>query len=300
MKHKILYTSDVHGNKHQFSSLVNYAKEIAPDTIIIAGEIAPKNQPHASYIKHQRRFLEKEMPKLLRPIKENLPNANIFVSMGNDDCTINQDVLEGNEVFQHLKGRKKLTNDLDIVGYPYVPITPFGIKDLEKYDLSGPSNKQNRAYANRKRNNYQLQGLRSTSKGWREFIFTPEIEKEDSIQKDLQSNTYRENAENTIYVFHAPPNETNLDMLWDKNHVGSFAVRSFIESCQPHITLHGHIHETVDVSRNFRSLIGETVCMSAGNHNVEKNVQVLVFDAYNPKEAKRIKLSGRRLLRLFR
>jgi len=40
-------------------------------------------------------------------------------------------------------------------------------------------------------------------------------------------------------------NNTALDITGNDMHVGSFAVRQFIEKYQPHLTLHGHIHETV-------------------------------------------------------
>ena len=42
MQHKILYTSDIHGNEVQYSKLIQYAIKISADTIIIGGDIAPK------------------------------------------------------------------------------------------------------------------------------------------------------------------------------------------------------------------------------------------------------------------
>lgn len=46
-----------------------------------------------------------------------------------------------------------------------------------------------------------------------------------------------------IMVSHAPPYNTTTDQLSNGSHVGSSAVRRFIEEHQPEICLTGHIHE---------------------------------------------------------
>ena len=61
-KHKVLYTADIHGNEIQYKILVNYAVEISADTIIIGGDIAPKEAVRGNYILGQREFLEKKLP----------------------------------------------------------------------------------------------------------------------------------------------------------------------------------------------------------------------------------------------
>lgn len=47
----------------------------------------------------------------------------------------------------------------------------------------------------------------------------------------------------TILVSHAPPSNTGVDRLTNGRHVGSTAVRSYIERYQPALCLTGHIHE---------------------------------------------------------
>ena len=114
------------------------------------------------------------------------------------------------------------------------------------------------------------------------------MEKQDSIQKDLSDKMFQKNPNKTVYVIHTRPNQTNLDQVLTKNHVGSIAVRLFIEDCQPYLTLHGHIHETVDVSGNFKDNIGNTICLTSGNHDTGNKLAVLVFDLYDPEHANRI------------
>jgi uncharacterized protein len=47
-----------------------------------------------------------------------------------------------------------------------------------------------------------------------------------------------------IFCPHAPPKDTACDRLRNGEHVGSAAVRSFVERAQPEVVLCGHIHES--------------------------------------------------------
>ena len=87
---------------------------------------------------------------------------------------------------------------------------------------------------------------------------------------------------------HSPPNNTNLDVLLNKGHAGSFAIKDFIEDYQPHLTLHGHIHETVDMTGKFKEKIGNSISMAAGSSTDSNNLPILLIDLYDPKKTKRI------------
>ena len=52
-------------------------------------------------------------------------------------------------------------------------------------------------------------------------------------------------------------------------HVGSVAIRRFIEECQPLLTLHGHIHESVRITGAFLDRIGRTVCLTGAHDGPE-------------------------------
>ncbi len=69
-------------------------------------------------------------------------------------------------------------------------------------------------------------------------------------------------------MFHVPPFNTKLDMLYDASHVGSKAVREFIEKFQPLLTLHGHIHESPRMSGQFNEMIGRTMSINPGSENM--------------------------------
>lgn len=62
----------------------------------------------------------------------------------------------------------------------------------------------------------------------------------------------------TILVCHQPPYGTQVDLAHGQ-HVGSHAVRAFIERVQPLICFSGHIHDAVGIDR-----LGETYLVNPG------------------------------------
>lgn len=66
-------------------------------------------------------------------------------------------------------------------------------------------------------------------------------------------------AEKTILVSHAPPINTETDRISAGAHVGSVAVRDFIEKVQPDLCLTGHIHEA-----RAEDTIGKTHILNPG------------------------------------
>ncbi|MCK5480325.1 MAG: metallophosphoesterase [Gammaproteobacteria bacterium] len=58
-----------------------------------------------------------------------------------------------------------------------------------------------------------------------------------------------------ILVSHTPPWQTKTDRIAGGAHVGSTAVRQFIEQKQPALCLTGHIHESKAVDRIGRTMI---------------------------------------------
>jgi Icc-related predicted phosphoesterase len=62
-----------------------------------------------------------------------------------------------------------------------------------------------------------------------------------------------------IFVPHAPPHATRLDRTFTGLHVGSTAVKSFIEKNQPELVICGHIHEARGVE-----MLGRTTVINCG------------------------------------
>ena len=62
-----------------------------------------------------------------------------------------------------------------------------------------------------------------------------------------------------ILISHPPPLNTRLDKVFIGKHVGSIAVRTFIETFQPDLVVCGHIHEARGVDT-----IGKTIIINPG------------------------------------
>jgi len=71
-----------------------------------------------------------------------------------------------------------------------------------------------------------------------------------------------------IFVPHAPPYGTRLDIIHSGIHVGSTAVREFIEEYAPDITVCGHIHEARGEDAIGKSRIVNCGQASLGNYTV--------------------------------
>ena len=68
-------------------------------------------------------------------------------------------------------------------------------------------------------------------------------------------------------------------------HVGSIAIRRFIEARQPLATLHGHVHESARLTGAWQERIGRTVCLSAAHDGPE--LALVRFDLETPADASR-------------
>lgn len=62
-----------------------------------------------------------------------------------------------------------------------------------------------------------------------------------------------------IVLSHAPPRDTQLDRTRRGQHVGSLAVRQFVDQVQPALLLCGHIHEARGIDR-----LGATTMVNCG------------------------------------
>lgn len=281
--HKIIFTSDLHGNIIQYRKLIDYAIKSKAHAVIIGGDIAPKDSFIMRDIHGQGDFL-KQLPNLLSPLKK--AGCKVFLMLGNDDFGANVDIIENSDFLIYINEKRiKLTESFDIVGYSYVPITPFRLKDWEKFDLSFIPEKYMNDAAQRV---FRPDGIKSTKQGLQEFYFKEDIQKKDSIQKDLEKELFQKKPDKTVYVFHSPPFGTSLDITGRDMHVGSIAVNLFIEKNQPYLTLHGHIHETVGMSGEFKQITGKTISISSGNDNESDELAVIVFELEEPGKAERI------------
>ena len=255
---KLIYTSDLHGNEEFYKRLLRKAEEENINAIVIGGDLCPME---GSTIKEstnsQKLFLEKFMIPLF---KQKNKNKEIYIIMGNDDFRVNLDILENadkNEILKSIHKKSiKLNKKISIVGYSFVNPTPFRLKDWEKPDFDKdkmPVQLFNEEIISTKREN-------------------------GTIEEDLKKFKKLSNPKKTIYVIHAPPYDTKLDIILDGIHVGSKALRNFIEKEQPLLTLHGHIHESPQMSGSWKDKIGNTVCINVGSSYPEDRLNCVIIN----------------------
>ena len=88
----------------------------------------------------------------------------------------------------------------------------------------------------------------------------PNIFSEEEINQMLETakQTTEENVP-LILVSHAPPKNSEADKTRGGQHVGSVAVRNFVEKYDPLAVICGHIHESKSISE-----IDKTLCINPG------------------------------------
>jgi Icc-related predicted phosphoesterase len=117
-----------------------------------------------------------------------------------------------------------------------------------------------------------------------------------TIKEDLEILAGEGELDAAVILFHTPPHETTLDRaaLDGRSvdhvplalHVGSIAVRRFIELRQPLITLHGHIHESPRLTGSWKDRLGRTHLFSAAHDGPE--LALVRVDLESPEQATRI------------
>jgi Icc-related predicted phosphoesterase len=90
------------------------------------------------------------------------------------------------------------------------------------------------------------------------------LKKRETIREDLDRLPKPVHPKRTIYVMHSPPLGTRLDLIQGGKSAGSRSIKTFIEKYQPLLTLHGHIHESPDLSGAYFDRIGETISINPG------------------------------------
>lgn len=119
---------------------------------------------------------------------------------------------------------------------------------------------------------FELQGFHVAGLGYSNItpFKTPGEYSESELAMRLQGF---ERLKPLVLICHCPPRNTPLDMAHEGTHLGSDAVRDFIDAEQPSFFLCGHVHEAAGVT----CTIGRTRGM-----NVGKRGYLLDFDTLAP------------------
>ena len=273
------FTSDLHGQGELYEQVVTLAAERRPGAVILGGDLTPHGAG-ASGLRHQRVFLEGFLVEFARRLREAAPGVELLLLMGNDDWAANHDVLERHDgaLWHAIHARALQVHGVWVAGLSWVPITPFAIKDWERWE-DGEDESPAR-----------LHGWLSGGETLREFRFDPD-RRSPTIAEGLSAPASMSPPADTIYVLHSPARDTACDVIAAKQHVGSRAIRRFVETQQPQLVLSGHIHESPRVSGAWRDRLGRTHVVNPGQFGSPKLAGVW-FDPRRPSEALRHTVLG--------
>ena len=268
---KILYTSDIHTSDDLLSDVFARSDDHAVDAVIIGGDLIPRQMPKRDLLKElaaQDHYIENTLiPQVMR-FKEKRP-SKIYLDLSNFDFAYPRRLLKPYQgtLFQllHMQ-RHALTHAVDIIGYMTVPPTPFKKKDWEKIDAMD--------FPYPKGNAVSLKGVVSENGRLQDTVI--DLASHDTMASDL-SELEHVIDKPFIFVAHAPPYETVLDVIGSGQHVGSLSIRQFIEKWSKEglllASLHGHIHESPMVSGSVETRIHHAVSINPGQ-NVGPNAEL--------------------------
>ncbi len=281
------FVSDLHGLKERYRKLFEKIISELPSVVFMGGDLLPHQhfsqnayQAHAEFIEN---FFIPQFTELKKSLRNTYPR--IFLILGNDDSKLaERPLITGGqkELWYYIHKKYFRFNNLIVLGYACVPPTPFLLKDWEKYDVSC----------------YVDPGCIPPEEGYHSVPESLDEKKFDSIKKDLENLSIEKNKHQLICLFHSPPYQTKLDRaaLDDQYidqvplnpHIGSIAIRQFIEQNQPLLTLHGHVHESTRLTGSWRDQIGNTFCFNAAHDGSE--LALVRFNPQNLQKASRVLL----------
>ncbi|HPC83598.1 MAG TPA: metallophosphoesterase [Thermoanaerobaculaceae bacterium] len=279
---RCLFASDLHGRQRRYESLLEAVRRERPAAVLLGGDLLPSGT--AAMLSGSGSFvsdwLRGELARLRRELGESYPR--VLLILGNDDGRwAEEEIAEGEAagLWEHIHARRVELHGFEVLGYACVPPTPFLLKDWERYDVS----------------QYVDPGCVSPEEGVRSVPVPAHEVRFGTIARDLAALASGSDLSRTVLLFHAPPYDTFLDRAALDGHtvehvpldvhVGSIAIRRFIEQRQPHLTLHGHVHEAARLSGSFIERIGRTVCLQGAHDGPE--LALVRFDLESPEAAVR-------------
>jgi Icc-related predicted phosphoesterase len=257
---KILFTADLHGEIHLYQELLELTLSSSTEIIALGGDLLPSFPPTKRYedmIPNQKTFINRFLSPFFKRMVETTSVRQIFLLSGNWDlgyAYLFKEPIE--EVIDLNQKSYQLKNGYELIGYPFVPPTPFRPKDYEKMDdlESAWPPQKNPSYI---RSSDQTDQLISIDP----YLY---LRGQGTIQDDLDQLPKPFDYQRTIFIMHSPPFGTHLDCIEGGRSAGSRSIRAFIEKNQPLLTLHGHIHESPEVSGTYFNWIEQTLCINPG------------------------------------
>lgn len=254
---KTLFTSDLHGHRRLYDQMFALAADRQVQTVILGGDLLPHHGPFPDTVGEQQEFVFGFLLPTLETFCGRYPAVRFYTLLGNTDWFESHKAmmkLEEQGLLRVLNGKRlDLDERYQVIGYGHVNPTPFRIKDSERFDYP---------------DDQVPAGIRGCycSQGRKVVAVDPQFHyrNHSAIAQELEMLPQPVSGRKLVAVIHAPPWNTGLDVMADGSHVGSRAIRRYLQRLQPCLALHGHIHEAPSASGTWIEHLGPTVCINPG------------------------------------
>lgn len=285
------FTSDLHGRPARYEALFGRICAERPAAVFLGGDLLPHVMDRGwalspGHVEFVADYLIPRFDSLRRELAAEAPR--VFLILGNDDPAAFVEEFERGQaegLWEYVHGRGVPFGPHTVYGYNCVPPTPFQQKDWERYDVS----------------RYVDPGCVPPEEGFRSDGWDERRIRLTTIRGELKELFGDDDLSAAILLMHCPPHATTLDLAAIAGmsvdhipldpHVGSIAIRELIESRQPQVTLHGHVHESTERSGDWRQQLGSSWSFNGACHGRE--LTLIRFDPADPGAARRETLPAR-------
>ena len=290
---KLFFGSDFHGSERTFRKFVNSAKHYGADVLVMGGDIVGKlaipiireGSGYRAYLMGTTEHMKDEAE--LAKLQERIGTLGYYSKiMNEDEYRALKDDPAAVELLFHELARTRLVSWLDLAesrlsGTP-VKCYVIGGNDDDPEVLETLKNHtgEHVVYCEEKQvdideHHKMISVGYSNQTPWK----TPRELPEDKLGAIIDRMTAQvSDYAHSIFNFHVPPVNSSLDTCpeldWNTDPpsqivkggqvvlygAGSASVRRAIETCQPLLSLHGHIHESGGVVK-----IGRTTSVNPGS-----------------------------------
>lgn len=265
---RICFTSDLHGRINLYDQLTQVLRTHSPELLVLGGDLlvdGDLDDPLGT----QGRWARQVFAPRLQAWKTIHPRLEIAVILGNHDWRCTETVLRDLATTGLLRVLCPQSpwrhGGAAFLGFSFTPPTPYWVKDYERLDLGTDATPLTGGMVW----DDVAQAARQT---------TPE--EHFAANPPLAELLPREAPrEPLVLVCHAPPYDTHLDRLPHVDHpVGSRAVKEWILRHRPLVALHGHIHESPQVTGGILEELGGTPCINPGQTNDRLHAVIFELD----------------------
>ncbi|OPY23554.1 MAG: Calcineurin-like phosphoesterase [Methanobacterium sp. PtaU1.Bin242] len=249
---KIIFTTDLHGSQWKYLRVLEHAQNLDVDAVVNGGDLLPVNPG----LKQQDSFIADFLDDHFS-LYESSGIYYLFV-MGNTDLkrfdALLQEISSPYHYVENLSREKIDIGRFEFIGFDLMTDYPFPLKDRCRRDTNHSNFKKQ-----------LLKAFLSSSRGlkpledWFSYVKTL-----PTLEEELGNLPQPEDMKKAVYVMHMPPAFQGLDVCQGNVMVGSMAIYDFFKNKQPLLSLHGHIHESPEMSSIWNSKINNTCCIQPG------------------------------------